>query len=235
MTARYAVYYTPDSGSPLCQRAAAWLGRDAFTGDAVVRPEFPTLADLDLDALTAEPRGYGFHATLKAPFALAEGADEAGLLAFAQRFASARTPFYADIAPGRMGRFLAFRLAEAIAEMDFLHHDAVRQFDAFRAPLSEFDLARRRQAPLTAEQDARLVRWGYPYVFEEFRFHMTLTGPLLDARIAERLLEVLKAYFADLTGPHCFDGVAVFKQDDRAAPFVALDRYGFGASRQPRP
>ena len=172
---------------------------------------------------------------MKAPFALAEGADEAGLLAFAQRFASARTPFYADIAPGRMGRFLAFRLAEAIAEMDFLHHDAVRQFDAFRAPLSEFDLARRRQAPLTAEQDARLVRWGYPYVFEEFRFHMTLTGPLLDARIAERLLEVLKAYFADLTGPHCFDGVAVFKQDDRAAPFVALDRYGFGASRQPRP
>ena len=234
MSTRYAVYYTPDDGSSLCQRAAAWLGRDAFTGAAVARPEFPTLADLDLDALTAEPRGYGFHATLKAPFELADGVDEAGLLAFARRFAAARSPFYADIAPARVSRFLAFRLVEAIAEMDFLHHDAVRQFDAFRAPISEFDLARRRKAPLTADQDARLVRWGYPYVFEEFRFHMTLTGSVPDSPTAERLLELLKVYFADLTGPHCFDGVAVFKQDSRAAPFRVLERHGFGASTQHR-
>ena len=233
MSERYAVYYTPASTSALCERAAAWLGRDAFTGEVVARPEFPTLADVDLDALTAEPRDYGFHATLKAPFELAVGMDEDRLLAFTERFAAARTPFEAEIAPARMGRFLAFRLAEAIAEMDFLHHAAVRQFDVFRAPLSEFDLARRRQTPLTADQDARLVQWGYPYVFEEFRFHMSLTGSVADATVADRVLAALKVYFADLSGSHCFDGVAVFKQESRAAPFRVLDRYGFSAVANP--
>ena len=31
---------------------------------------------------------------------------------------------------------------------------------------------------LTARQDAMLVRWGYPYVFDTWFFHMTLTRRL---------------------------------------------------------
>ena len=64
MTARYAIYYAPPAESALSRLAAAWLGRDAFTGQRVRRPALPRLVGLNLDTLTRDPRGYGFHATL---------------------------------------------------------------------------------------------------------------------------------------------------------------------------
>ena len=74
MSPRCAVYYAPDPQGDLWDLACAWLGRDPHRKVDCVRPAIPALADLDLDALTASPRGYGFHATLKAPFELADGA-----------------------------------------------------------------------------------------------------------------------------------------------------------------
>jgi putative phosphonate metabolism protein len=230
MSPRYAVYYTPAADDPLTRRAAAWLGRDAFTGERLVRPELLGLAGLDLDALTEDPRGYGFHATLKAPFELAADADEAGLLAFADAFASRQSPFDAVLAPARLSRFIALRIAEPSPEMHALHAACVRDFDEFRAPLSDFDLTRRRKARLTPEQDARLVAWGYPYVFEDFRFHLTLTGSLREQEPAERLLAALADHFADLVGPRRFDSLAIFKQEDRAAPFRVLAHSVFAAA-----
>lgn len=230
MSARYAIYYAPPAATALWDKASAWLGRDAYTGAAQDRPAFPALADLDLDVLTADPRGYGFHATLKAPFELAAGRDEAALLAGVRGFAAGLAPFETAIAPGALGRFLAFRLQTVSPEMAALHGACVRELDAFRAPLSDFDLARRRKAPLTPEQDQRLVTWGYPYVFEDFRFHMTLTGQIRDDDLRERVLGVLREHFAAETGLHRFDGVAVFKQVDRDAPFTILERAGFAAA-----
>jgi putative phosphonate metabolism protein len=227
MSTRYAVYYTPPAGDPLTRRASAWLGRDAFTGAHVRRPGLSGLEGLDLDALTEDPRFYGVHATLKAPFELAEGTNEEALLDFAEGFAKRQAPFEAAIVPAALGRFLAFRLAKPSPEMQALHGACVREFDPFRAPLGEADLARRRNAPLTAEQEARLLAWGYPYVFDDFRFHMSLTGPIADPATAGRLLAALQAHFADLSGSHHFGGVAVFRQDDRSQPFGVLARFDF--------
>jgi putative phosphonate metabolism protein len=225
MTARYAIFYTPVADHPLTRRAAAWLGRDAFTGKALRRPELPGLDGLNLDALTEDPRGYGFHATLKAPFELAPGADEPGLLRFAAEFAARQAPFEAALVPACLKRFIALRLSAPSLEMQAMHAACVRAFEPFRAPLSDIDLARRRRAaPLTPDQDARLLAWGYPYVFEDFRFHMTLTGSVRDPETTDRLLAALEAHFADVCSPHRFDGVAVFKQDDRASPFRVLAR-----------
>jgi putative phosphonate metabolism protein len=229
MSARYAIYYTPAQDDALVRRAAAWLGRDAFTDQAIERPRLDGLEGLDLDALTRSPRGYGFHATLKAPFERAPERSEAELIAFAEDFATRQPAFTAPLAVASLGRFIALRLAADCPQMRALHTACVRDFDPFRAPLSDFDLARRRKAPLTAEQDARLVAWGYPYVFEDFRFHMTLTGAVRDPAVAERLIPALKTHFADLEGPHPFDSVALFKQDDRAAPFRVLARFAFEA------
>jgi hypothetical protein len=227
MSPRYAVYYTPSAEDALTRRAAAWLGRDAFTGAPLARSAPAGLDGLDLDALTEDPRFYGFHATLKAPFELAPEAGEGTLLEFAKGFAARQAPFEAAIAPASLGRFLAFRLAAPSPQMQALHGACVRAFDPFRAPLGAADLARRRKAPLTAEQDARLLAWGYPYVFDDFRFHMTLTGSIADPAVAERLLPALQAHFADLSGPHRFGGVAVFRQDTRAEPFRVLARFDF--------
>jgi hypothetical protein len=59
-----------------------------------------------------------------------------------------------------------------------LADDCVEHLDPFRAPTSEAELARRRRARLSSQQDAMLVRWGYPYVFDAWFFHMTLTRRL---------------------------------------------------------
>ncbi len=227
MTERYAIYYAPPPGSALSQRAAAWHGRDAFTGQRIHRPPLPRLVGLNLDALTRDPRGYGFHATLKAPFELAEGVQEEELLEAAAAFAAQREAFEAPIAPAYLGRFLAFSLAASSPEIDALHRACVTEFDRFRAPLSDFDLQRRRKAGLSPEQDARLLAWGYPHVFEDFRFHMTLSGSIRDRRVGDRVLAELKDYFAEVPGRHRFDGVSVFKQEGRAAPFRVLSRFEF--------
>ena len=230
MSARYAIYYAPQARSALWAKACAWLGRDAYSGETPARPALPGLEGLDFEALTADPRGYGFHATLKAPFALAADKTEAELLTFARCFAAGLTPFRLAIAPASLGRFLAFRIEGAAPAMDALHTACVREFEPFRAPLSAVDLERRRKAALSPEQDARLAQWGYPYVFEDFRFHMTLTSSIRDEALHARVLGAMKDYFAAETGPHDFDGVAVFKQPTRDAPFDILDRFGFEAA-----
>jgi putative phosphonate metabolism protein len=228
MSARYAVYYAPTVDDPLARSAAAWLGRDAFTGAVLERPALAGLEGLDLEALTASPRAYGFHATLKAPFELAPERGEEQLLSFGEAFAARQEPFTAPLAVASLGRFHALRLAAESPGMQALHAACVRDFDPFRAPLSDSDLARRRKAPLSPEQDERLLAWGYPYVFDDFRFHMTLTDAVRDPDTAARLQRALQSHFADLEGPHRFDSIALFKQDDRTASFHVLARFGFG-------
>ncbi|MFZ5720695.1 MAG: DUF1045 domain-containing protein [Pseudomonadota bacterium] len=230
MSARYAIYYAPPADSVLWAKASAWLGRDAASGAELPRPVPAGLEDLDLAALTADPRHYGFHATLKAPFALAPRANADGLLAAAAAFAARMRAFEAPIAPAALGRFLAFRLQAGEAEMQALHAACVQDFEPFRAPLSPADLDRRRRVPLTPEQDARLVAWGYPYVFEDFRFHMTLTGAIADEALRDRVLAALQNHFATETGPHRFDAISVFRQTTREAPFEVLERFPFAAA-----
>lgn len=232
MTARYAIYYAPDPASDLWVKASAWLGRDAASGDRLDRPEMPELAEVDVAALTADPRHYGFHATLKAPFEMAAEHTEADLIATAQALAARQTPFEALIAPAALGRFLAFRLQNGEAEMQALHAACVREFEALRAPLADSDIARRRRARLTPEQDARMLAFGYPYIFDDFRFHMTLTGAIADDGLRARVLAALRGHFANETGPHRFDAIAVFRQADRKADFEIVDRIAFGSTVQ---
>lgn len=229
MSPRYAVYYAPDPQGDLWDLACAWLGRDPHRKVDCARPATPALADLDLDALTASPRGYGFHATLKAPFELADGASERDLLDFAEGFAGRRAAFEASISPQALGRFLAFRLNDPCPAMDALAEAGVRDFDPFRAPLSAADIARRRKANLSPVQDARMLEWGYPYIFDDFRFHMTLTSGIADDALRARVLETLLQLFAYVTGPHRFDSVAIYRQADRDAPFEVMSRFSFAS------
>jgi len=140
-----------------------------------------------------------------------------------------RTAFEASISPQALGRFLAFRLNDPCPAMDALAEACVRDFDPFRAPLSEADIARRRKAGLSPAQDARMLEWGYPYIFEDFRFHMTLTSGIADDAVRARVLETLSQLFAYVTGPHRFDSIAIYRQADREAPFEVMSRFTFTA------
>ncbi len=229
MKPRYAVYYAPAPSDPLHMATCAWLGRDAATGEAVGRITPPGLAGLDLDALTADPRSYGFHATLKAPFELAGDTSEDALASAVADFAATRTAFTASIAPATIGDFIAFRIEGACGEMEALEAGCVRAFEPYRAPISEFDATRRRKAGLTPQQDRYLLEFGYPYVFEFFHFHMTLTGRIRYPRQRDEVLHVLKAWFEPVSGPHAFGTLTLFKQDGREAPFHHVLQAPFAA------
>lgn len=187
-------------------------------------------ADSRAAEITGSPRHYGFHATLKAPFRLAEGSGITQLMGTAERFASARR--WVEGPPlhvGALGNFLALVPVRTDPRVDALAADCVQAFEPFRAPLNEVELAKRRAAALTPRQEDYLQDWGYPYVMEEFRFHMTLTERLADAELARWRAE-LERHFAPLTDqPLLLDAISVFVQDGPGSPFRHYARIPFEA------
>ncbi|MEC8667009.1 MAG: DUF1045 domain-containing protein [Pseudomonadota bacterium] len=174
---RYAIYYTTGPG-PLSDFAAAWLGWDIETGTPRAHPDLPGLP-LAIDKITQTPRKYGFHATIKPPFRLAPGRTGDELLRDARALVASQGRVTLDgLSLSQRGRFLALTVTGETEALNTLAATMVRDLDHFRAPATQDELTRRRAARLSPRQDALLLDWGYPYVFEEFRFHMTLSGKL---------------------------------------------------------
>lgn len=173
---RYAIYYAPPADAAWSKWATQWLGWDMEAGAEVAHPEGGTL---DVAAITATPRKYGLHATMKPPMRLAEGTDEGALRAACAALAATRAPVQLDgLQIERLGRFLALRPLGDVTALNALAAACVTGLDPFRAPAPEAEIEKRRAAGLSAEQDAHLLQWGYPYVLDQFRFHITLTGKL---------------------------------------------------------
>src|SRR5689334_12850066 len=112
---RYAIYYAAPRGSALDRFGVELLGYDAWSGDDL---PFPAELPAYWRELTSDPRKYGFHATLKAPFALAPGKTETDLLAACADFALSPRPIPV-IAPvvDSIGGFLAVVPAETSDEL----------------------------------------------------------------------------------------------------------------------
>lgn len=221
---RYAIYFAPLADDPLWQVGNLWLGRDPELGTVFAQNSEDALA-------TEEPRRYGFHATLKPPFALASGRDPAELEAALANFAGERAPFEASgLKVSRLGRFVALAPQGLAPELHMLADACVRTFEPFRAPLSDAEMARRRPAELSSRQVEYLLRWGYPYVLEEFRFHMTLTGPLdpVSVQSYERRLEAL---FAPILSPRIvIREIALFVEPAAGEAFRLTRRFALGSS-----
>ena len=218
---RYAVYYLPPAGGALAAFGAAWLGWDVDRACPVPHPDL----GLPAAAMTETPRKYGFHATLKPPFRLAGGKDRAGLEAALAGLAAGIAPIGLEgLAINRLGGFLALTPKGETAALDTAAARIVTDLDPFRAPASADETARRRAAGLTPAQERNLAEWGYPYVLDEFRFHMTLTGRLPEPE-AEAALPVLSRALAPiLAGPAILSEIALVGQrpDGR---FETLHRY----------
>ena len=232
---RYALYFTPPASDPLTLAAQRWLGRNAFTGAALEQPVVNGIDAAALAGLTADPRRYGFHATLKAPFTLVEGRSEAELLAEIGRFAAEVEPFeIPQTIVGRLGSFFALVPGDHCEPLQTFAGEVVRRFERFRAPLASADIARRKPDELTAEERQNLVQWGYPYVFDEFRFHMTLTGRVPMERRAA-VDAALLAYFSEFhERPLTIEGLALFREPSRGADFTvhSLFPLAAGANRK---
>jgi len=234
VSARWAVYFAPPPGSPLWQRAAAWLGRDPSGAPAA---QVPPPAGFDSDrfaAATASPRRYGFHGTLKPPFALAAGTEESelrrALIALAADVEAFSLP---PLRVGAIGGFLALLPTAPCPPLEAFAARCVAELDAFRATPGEAELARRRSAELDAEQEALLRRWGYPYVMHRFRFHMTLSERL-DERERAVLAAGAEAHFAEaLAAPLPCDALSLFHQPAAGEPFVLAARFPLGGAESP--
>jgi putative phosphonate metabolism protein len=217
---RYALYFAPKRDTILAWLGAHWLGRDAYTGEALRQPVIPEF-DADLfAATTADPARYGFHATLKPPFRLAEGTTEERLLTAIEAFVGAAAPVHLDrIVVKRIGRFLALALAQPGPKLDSFAAAVVEVFDLFRSPPSKDEIERRSRSKLSAAQEAYLARWGYPYVMKEFRFHMTLTGSC-DEAVLDRLEPEANVFFAEIMEtPVLLDALTLFVEPAPGAPF----------------
>jgi putative phosphonate metabolism protein len=218
---RAAIYYAPPSDHPLSLLAARWLGRDAWSGAVSQRGEAGGFDQATLAALTAEPRGYGFHATLKPPFRFAEGTGLDGLRQSLAAFCRGREPVVIDnLTLARLGLFFALVPGGEAEGLSDLAAAAVRDFEPFRAPLSAAETARRRPERLSERQREYLATWGYPYVFEEFRFHLTLTGPVPEDQW-DRVESLLRSRLAAFIGrPLPVDTICIFVQPQLPGDFV---------------
>jgi hypothetical protein len=224
---RVALYAAPRADDPLWAFGSSVIGYDAVSGERVASAPPLGLSRDVWDGLTADPRRYGFHATLKAPFRLARPDGLAELRAALRRFCGATAP----LAPFRLevkvlGEFLALVPAPAPFELSGFAASVVTSFDNFRAPLSEAERERRLAEKLDAGRLAYLERYGYPYVFEFFRFHMSLTGKVRDAQLREELRAALAEAFRRETGdaPFSLDALALFVQPEQGASFRIAHR-----------
>jgi putative phosphonate metabolism protein len=225
---RYAVYYTPPEHDPLTRIAQNWLGRNAFTGETFAPRPVGTIPAAEIAYQTAAARRYGFHATLNAPFSLAEGESERELTAALAAFCAQMTPFPVKLMIHRLDGFLALVPETRSQRLDDLARDVVIAFERFRAPLTEAELARRNPDALTPGQLKNLHQWGYPYVFEEFRFHMTLTGRIGDAD-APRIMRAVDEHFGPvLEEPLEVASLALFVEPEPGAPFTVHSFHQFG-------
>ncbi len=210
---RYAIYFAPPTDSTLWRFGSALIGYDAATGEEVRQHVPPGIAPRVWRALTEEPRRYGFHATLKAPFQLADGVSESDLLAEVGRVAASANPFEVELEVARLGGVVALIAPSPPPALAALERMVVMKLDRCRAPLNDAEVARRLRAPLTPRQRALLDEFGYPYVLDEFRFHMSLTG-LLPADDKDGIAASLADTFAALDiGSVAINRLAVFRED----------------------
>jgi len=222
-TTRYALYFTPTPGSDLARFGNAVLGYDNHTGAELPRPD----GMADLAGVTGSPRLYGFHATLKAPMRLAPGIAEADLLAAAGTLAADHPPVpVGPLQVATLGAFTALIPQAAPPELGLFAAECVAAFEPFRARLTESETARRKPERLSPRGRALLAAWGYPHVFEEFRFHMTLTDALPEAARAPWRERLAEAYGEGV--PLTLDALSVLRQDG-TGPFRVVRRIPFGS------
>lgn len=240
---RYAVYFAPGQNDPWWDAGSRWLGRCALTGQALAQPAVAGLAPEQFAQLTQAPRRYGWHATLKAPFVLAEGCTlselQRELSAIALRHPAFGLP---SLMVSKMDGFLGLVIDGGDHAVQHIAANCVTGLHAFAAPLPPSEQTRRRGKGLSARQEQLLQDWGYPFVLDQFRFHFSLTGSLtesLTGALVGELVDVTPAqvealrlaaqqHFSAL--PPCrFDRLALFQESRPGAPFTWVSSHALNA------
>jgi len=233
---RYALYLAPPPESDLWRFGCDVIGRDALAGahrDGFALEGYSPGA---WRSMTSEPRRYGFHATIKAPFRLRLDLDLADLTESLAEFATKFEPFDAgelrvgSVATADGGAFVALTPHGGLKSLREFEGSAVRDLDRLRA----FRDGDRRDAPrLSPRQAYYLDAWGYPYVLDEFRPHFTLTNAIADVKRVVRLLEW---EFKLRVSSHTLriDALTLFGESEPGGEFRILRRFPLGRPARAR-
>jgi alpha-D-ribose 1-methylphosphonate 5-triphosphate diphosphatase len=215
--ARYAIYWAPAATEKLWAAGAAWLGRDPEGRRVPIAPDVdPGL----LARITEAPAQYGFHATLKPPMRLHREATPMLLRrTLAETARTVRRFALPPLQVTELDGFLCLRETQDSAPLQALCDAMVAGLDHLRAPPSARELERRRAVGLSEPQEFNLQRWGYPYVFGQWFFHMTLSRRLDEAEL-EHLRPMAEAFFREaLAEPVMVEDVCLFEQSAPGLPF----------------
>jgi putative phosphonate metabolism protein len=224
MKPRYAIYFAPQPDSAWWSFGAGWLGRDECQDAPMLQPALAQIEPDELRDITAQPRRYGFHATLKAPFALRDGLTPDDLKARLQALAATLKPVaLGPMQAATLGNFVALLPTSLPDELLTLAATCVTGLDDLRAPLSEADMARRRVEHLDARQQQLLLQYGYPHVLERFQFHLTLSGPVAPPT-TQRVLQATADPVAQLnaTAPLVLERLCLFVEAAPGQPFKRI-------------
>jgi 2'-5' RNA ligase len=224
MTERYAVYFSPSANSALEKFGQSVLCRTASSPRTT--PASSSFSDqIRWLELTEKPAHYGFHATLKAPFELEDRQSPEDLLSAVADFAKAQSPLeLTSLYPRSLDGFMALTLEYEIDALSQFAHSCVKCFEPFRKTLSDADIVRRKQQNLSSRQETLLLEYGYPYVADEFRFHLTLSGRLKESD-ADYETWVISEYERLVHQVPILDQIAIFTQADRQTPFVEVAKF----------
>ena len=231
MTARFAIYVVPSEDHPLYTFGRHLLGWDARLGEPLAQLALEGIDTERLVAMTNSPRLYSFHATLKPPFQLIDQQSAEALHRDVEKFAARQKAFkIPELETRVIDRFIAIVPSNPCTALHTLADGCVRAFDDFRAPPNADELAKRRAAGLTSPQEMLLKQWGYPYVFEEFRPHFSLTERIDDAAERDRVLQAMrKACTPESLTDVTVDSISILSQPDTRTPFQQTARFQFGS------
>ena len=221
---RYAIYFVPAADSNFYRYGSSILGYDCYTGKTLDFPEGSGDQAVNWSQITAQPRRYGFHASMKAPFHLSPSCTEPQLVNALQSFAGLGHAVH-SFAPTvtMLDDFFAIVPLQADAALDVLAASCTTIFDAYRAPMSPQERARRIALGLSQSQIQNLDRWGYPYALSEFRFHMTLTGKIpMRRRMAIFAILLNGLHRLPVERQVALDRLALLRQDSSDASFRVI-------------
>lgn len=228
--ARYAIYYTPQPGTALAAFGRSWFGR---ANDGVTLQAFSDagLAGTSFAKLDVAPGRYtGLHALFRAPFAPRDGIGLEAIKTRLINFAARRKPVETGpLTLSRAGRFLVLRPVEATPALEWLAAQCVATFEDFAAPPSDTEREEHANPNLGDYQRLLLESFGDPHVLSEYRFAITLTGPL-DAAHLERVAQALWPVLEDICASGVtIDGLSLFGDGADRTPMRLIGRYRLGA------
>ena len=225
-TQRFAIYFAPEIDSNLHSIGSQWLGRDSNSGKSINQPNIKGISSSYLYTVTKTPRRYGFHATLKAPFRLNKEFTLKDLCSQIQRLSALSKTFSITLKVGKLGNFIALMMDPNEQKMQNLASNLVETLDYFRAPLYQEEIDKRRMSTLTTREDKNLLKWGYPYVFDDFRFHMTLTEKISCRSDQELMVSAASSHFSkDLENAIKVSSISLFVQESSEADFLQIEQF----------